>query len=120
MARPFPRSIPAQLAFANLCAGLITASASTPGLAQQKGYGQALGTTPREAEVYDNHVKPGVGGGQPPGSPNILGLLDKLRGDPSRVDPTPPGSAIDQALQEFDAQAVPADPTPSQLLMPGS
>jgi hypothetical protein len=114
MARPSPPSIAARLAFAHLCAGLITVSASNPGWAQQKGYGQALGTTPREGEVYDNHVKPGVGGGQPPGSPNILGLLDKLRGGRDRVDPTPPVSAIDQALQEFDAQAVPAGPTSSQ------
>ena len=114
MVRPLLRSIPARLAFANLGAGLITVWASDPGWAQQKGYGQTLGTSPREGEVYDNYVKPGVGGGQPPSSTNILNLVDKLRGGSDRVDPTTPGSAIDQALRDFDAQVVPPGQTSSQ------
>ncbi len=120
MARPSPQSIHAQLVVASLCASLINVLASNPGFAQEKGYGQTFGTTPREGEVYDNYVKPGVGGGQPLGSTNILGVLDRLSGGPAKFNPTPPGSAIDRAIRSFDAQAEPAGPTSSPGLMPGS
>ncbi|MCT0212795.1 MULTISPECIES: hypothetical protein [unclassified Synechococcus] len=113
MARPSVQTISAQLGVS-----LITVLACDPGWAQQKGYGQTFGTTPREGEIYDNYVKPGAGGGQPLSSPNILGVLERLSGAPAKPNPTPPGSAIDQAIRSFDAKADPAGQTsPPQLPM---
>lgn len=110
----------AKLAMACLCAGLICALVRQPGWAQVKGYGQTLGTTQREHEFYNNNIRPGDGGGDPADVPNILGgLLDTLNG-PGKVNPTPPGSAVDRALQGFELPTTPAPPTPTPLQKPGS
>ncbi len=85
---------------------LLTAAASAPVRAQQAGYGQTLGTTPMERQVYDGTGKPG--GGSILDSANPLDLLNKLRRGTAMDDATPPSSAIDQALKDLDAQAAPA------------
>lgn len=106
--------VPAKLIVASLCASLVSLLVSTPGWGQQKGYGQTLGTTQREREFYNNNIRPGDGGGDPAGVPNLLGgLLDQLDGKPGKLNPTPPGSAIEQAIKEFEAWATPSNPKPS-------
>ena len=89
-----------------LGAALLLAAASAPARAQQAGYGQTMGTSPMERQVYDGTGK--SGGGSILDSTNPLDLLNKLRRGTAMDDATPPSSAIDQALKDLDAQAAPA------------
>jgi len=105
MARP-SLPFPGRARFASLGVALVTmAGAATPGLAQQSGYGQTLGTSPQERQMYD--------GGSPGKQNSILDatnpidLMNRIRRSTSTDDATPPGSAIDQALRDFDSQTAP-------------
>ena len=78
---------------------------AAPGLAQQTGYGQTLGTSPQERQMYD---------GGPAGrensildATNPIDLMNRIRRSTALDDATPPGTAIDQALREFDSQSAP-------------
>jgi hypothetical protein len=74
-------------------------------LAQQEGYGQTLGTSPQERQMYDyGPSKSGGSGSSVFDSTNPLDLLNKLRKSTALDNATPPDSAIDQALKDFDAQ----------------
>ena len=80
-------------------------------LAQQSGYGQTMGSSPMEQQLYDS------GTGKPSGgsildSTNPLDLMNKIRRGTAMDDATPPSSAIDQALRELDAQSAPPRPAP--------
>ncbi len=80
--------------------------------AQQAGYGQTLGTSIQERQLYDyGPSKSGSGSGSILDSTNPLDLLNKLKRSSALDDATPPSSAIDQALRDFDAKA--PKPTPS-------
>ena len=93
-----------------LAAGLLTAPllfGAAPALAQQSGYGQTFGTTPMERQIYDG------GNGRPSGgtildTTNPLDLMNKIRRGTAMDDATPPASAIDEALQQLEAQSTPA------------
>jgi hypothetical protein len=92
-------------------AALLTAPllAAPPALAQQAGYGQTLGTSPMERQMYDG------GSGRPNSgtildSTNPLDLMNKIRRGTAMDDATPPASAIDQALQQLEAQSPAATP----------
>ncbi|MCP9900123.1 hypothetical protein KBZ12_06975 [Cyanobium sp. Cruz CV13-4-11] len=74
--------------------------------AQQAGYGQTLGTSTQERQLYDyGPGKSGSGSGSIIDSTNPLDLLNKLKRSTALDDATPPSSAIDQALRDFDAKA---------------
>lgn len=80
--------------------------------AQQAGYGQTLGTTPMERQLYDG------GTGRPSSgsildSTNPIELMNKIRRGTAMDEATPPASAIDQALQQLEAQTPPATRTAS-------
>lgn len=101
--RPVP--MPALVAAAGLSAPLLLTAA--PAAAQQAGYGQTLGTTPMERQLYDG------GTGRPSSgsildSANPLDLMNKIRRSTAMDDATPPASAIDQALQQLEVQTAPA------------
>lgn len=88
-----------------ICAPLLLA----PARAQQAGYGQTLGTSPMERQLYDG------GSGRPNSgsildSTNPIELMNKLRRGTAMDEATPPSSAIDQALQQLEAQSTPAKP----------
>ena len=91
-------------------AALIPAAAP----AQQQGYGQTLGTSPMERQLFDADPRSGKSGGSLLDSTNPLDLMNTIRRNSAMDDATPPASAIDQALREFDSQpagpAVPAAP----------
>ncbi|MFM7087630.1 MAG: hypothetical protein ACKOXO_11655 [Cyanobium sp.] len=75
--------------------------------AQQAGYGQTLGTTPMERQLYEG------GTGKPSGgslldSTNPIDLMNRIRRGTAMDAATPPASAIDQALRDLEAQAAPA------------
>jgi hypothetical protein len=91
--------------------------APTSALAQQQGYGQTLGTSPLERQMYDGGSK-GSGSGSPLESGNPLDIMNAIRRNSSLSDATPPASAIDDALKEFDSQS-PAAPGPAGLKPPG-
>lgn len=93
---------PAIAAIAGLSGSLLLSAA--PAEAQQAGYGQTLGTSPMERQIYDG------GTGRPNSgsildSTNPLDLMNKIRRGTAMDEATPPSSAIDQALQQFEAQA---------------
>ena len=74
--------------------------------AQQAGYGQTLGTSTMECQLYDyGPSNSGSGSGSILDSTNPLDLLNKLKRGTSLDDATPPSSAVDQALRDFDAKA---------------
>jgi hypothetical protein len=92
-------------------------------LAQQQGYGQTLGTSPMERQMYDSNPKSGGGSSSPLGSGNPLDIMNMIRRNSSLSDATPPSSAIDDALRDFDAQAqpqpgLPPGPTSPRLPVP--
>ena len=100
-----PVLMPALVAAAGLSAPLLLTAA--PAAAQQAGYGQTLGTTPMERQLYDG------GTGRPSSgsildSANPLDLMNKIRRSTAMDDATPPASAIDQALQQLEVQTAPA------------
>lgn len=101
-----PGLMPAVLAAAGGLAGPLLLAAA-PAAAQQAGYGQTLGTTPMERQLYDG------GTGRPSGgsildSTNPLDLMNRIRRSTAMDDATPPASAIDQALQQLEVQSAPA------------
>ncbi|MBW4530817.1 MAG: hypothetical protein KME02_09040 [Aphanothece saxicola GSE-SYN-MK-01-06B] len=74
--------------------------------AQQAGYGQTLGTSIQERQLYDyGPSRSGTGSGSILDSTNPLDLMNKLKRSTALDEATPPSSAIDQALREFDAKA---------------
>ncbi len=82
--------------------------------AQQAGYGQTLGTSTQERQLYDyGPSKSGTGSGSILDSTNPLDLLNKLKRSTALDDATPPSSAIDQALRDFDAKAPKTTPSGS-------
>lgn len=106
-----PGPIPAFLAVATLSSPLLLTAA--PAAAQQAGYGQTLGTTPMERQLYDS------GTGRPNSgsildSTNPIDLMNKIRRSTAMDEATPPASAIDQALQQLEAQSSPAAASPDQ------
>ncbi len=81
--------VPAQLA---LCG---------PASAQEAGYGQTMGTSPQERQVYD-------GGGSKSSvldATNPIDLMNRLRRGTAMDDATSPGQAVDKALKDFEAPA---------------
>jgi len=101
---PTPAFSLACLSLTALGATVLLASSGAPVRAQQAGYGQTMGTTPMERQVYDGTGKPS--GGSILDSTNPIDLMNKLRRGSAMDDATPPSSAIDQALKELDAQPV--------------
>ncbi len=82
--------------------------------AQQAGYGQTLGTSIQERQLYDyGPGKSGSGSGSILDSTNPLDLMNKLKRSSALDDATPPSSAIDQALREFDAKTPKSAPAGS-------
>ncbi|MEB3166789.1 MAG: hypothetical protein VKO65_08985 [Cyanobacteriota bacterium] len=76
--------------------------------AQQSGYGQTLGTQQQQQQLLDGGNTPSGRSGSILDSTNPIDLMNKLRRASAMNDATPPGTAIDQALKEFEAQASPA------------
>jgi hypothetical protein len=84
--------------------------------AQQSGYGQTMGSTPAESQIYN--YDPGSGNrtgssseGLNPANP--LDLINKIRKGSAMDNATPPGDAVDQALKELEAQSRPQAATSS-------
>ncbi|MDM7953125.1 MAG: hypothetical protein QUV07_07930 [Cyanobium sp. CZS 25K] len=89
-------------------------------LAQEAGFGQTLGTSTMERQLYDyGPSKSGSGSGSILDSTNPLDLLNKLKRSTALDDATPPSSAVDQALRDFDAQAPKPGPAGSSGQLKG-
>ena len=99
------------------CAGPVSVLVlgSPAALAQQQGYGQTLGTSPMERQVFD--AGPGGKSQSILDSTNPIDLMNKLRRSTALDEATSPNSAIDQALKEYEAKATSA-PVPSGPLRP--
>lgn len=85
----------------------------SPAAAQQAGYGQTMGTTPAESQIYNYDPASGsrTGGGSGGLNPaNPLDLINKIRKNTAMDDATPPGDAIDQALKDLEAQTAGVQP----------
>jgi hypothetical protein len=92
-----------------LCPLVLILGAGAAG-AQQSGYGQTMGSTPTESQIYN--YDPGSGNrtgssteGLNPANP--LDLINKIRKGSAMDNATPPGDAVDQALKELEAQSRP-------------
>ena len=107
MATPTPRpSYPSR--FIGALAPLLLLSLPTAVSAQTTGYGQPLGLSSQDRQMFGN----GSGGGS--ASPigggsagldisNPIDLINRLRRSSAMDDATPPASAVDQALKELEA-----------------
>lgn len=84
-------------------------------MAQQSGYGQTLGNSPMEQQMYN--YDPGSGS-RPGGSSaglnpaNPLDLINKIRKGSAMENATPPGDAVDQALKALEAESRPQPAAP--------
>lgn len=112
--RPIGRRVgdrPAVVALGLFCAVPVAlGSGLAPAAAQQSGYGQTMGSTPVESQIYN--YDPASGGRTGSGSgglnpTNPLDLFNKIRKSTAMDDATPPADAIDQALKELEAQSRP-------------
>lgn len=76
---------------------------------QQSGYGQTLGTSPGENQIYNYDPASGgrTGGSSGLNPANPLDLFNKIRKSTAMEDATPPEDAIDKALKELEAQSRP-------------
>lgn len=113
MALPTRRALrraPRPLLGAAAAALLAPLLAPAAALAQQQGYGQTMGSSPLERQLYDSNPR-GGSGGSPLESGNPLDIMNAIRRNSSLSDATPPSSAIDDALKAFDAQSGPAPAT---------
>jgi hypothetical protein len=96
----------ASLAVSALPAAALAVLPAGGASAQQAGYGQTLGTSPLERQLYDyGPSKNGTGSGSILDSTNPLDLMNKLKRSTALDEATSPSSAIDQALKDFDAKA---------------
>ena len=89
---------------------LVLGTHQPPAAAQQAGYGQTMGTSPAENQLYNYDPASGsrTGGGSGGLTPtNPLDLINKIRKSTAMDDATPPGDAIDQALRDLEAQTAP-------------
>ncbi|MCS5698274.1 hypothetical protein NZK32_04360 [Cyanobium sp. FGCU-52] len=90
--------------------------AASPAGAQQAGYGQTLGTEQQQRQLLDGGTNPNGRGGTILESTNPIDLMNKLRRASAMDDATPPGSAVDQALRDFEAQTAPAPASPASTV----
>lgn len=89
-----------------LASGL--ALGALPAGAQQAGYGQTIGISPQERQIYG-----GSGSSSPLDAKNPIDLINQMRRSTSLDDATPPSTAVDQALKALEApQPAPAKPGP--------
>ncbi len=106
---PMALNRPASLALGLAAsAALVGASAglAPPAWAQQAGYGQTLG-----GPLDSNDEPLGTGAPRSSGSnildaTNPMDLMNRLRRATALDDATPPGDAVDAALQDFNSQSV--------------
>jgi hypothetical protein len=90
-----------------------------PATAQQAGYGQTLGTSPAERQLYDygsSGTSSGSSGGSLLNTTNPIDLMNKLRRTTALDDATSPSSAVDQALKELEANSAAASRASSPSL----
>lgn len=98
-----PHRLVAATAAALAAAGLGTALLAGPVQAQQQGYGQTMGGGIQQQQLLENG--PSAGRAAPLFNPaNPLDLINQIRKGTALNDATPPGSAIDSALSEFEQQ----------------
>ncbi|MFN9934351.1 MAG: hypothetical protein ACK55R_15510 [Cyanobacteriota bacterium] len=90
--------------------------AVSPAAAQQAGYGQTLGTEQQQRQLLDGGSSPSGTGGSILDSTNPIDLMNKLRRATAMDDATPPGSAVDQALKDFEAQTSAPAPSPASTV----
>jgi hypothetical protein len=91
-----------------LASGL--ALGALPAGAQQAGYGQTIGISPQERQIYGGS---GSGSSSPLDAKNPIDLINQMRRSTSLDDATPPSKAVDQALKALEApQPAPAKPGP--------
>lgn len=85
-----------------------------PASAQQAGYGQTLGTSPQERQIYGSG---GSGtGGAPIDAKNPIDLINQIRRSSALDDATPPSTAVDRALRDLEAGPAAGMPTPGASL----
>lgn len=88
----------------------------TPAGAQATGYGQPLGLSNADRQMFGNgsgggSASPLGGGSSGLDVSNPIDLINRLRRSSAMDDATPPSSAVDQALKALEAQASPAPAT---------
>jgi hypothetical protein len=72
--------------------------------AQVAGYGQTMGTSPQERQIYEG----GASKSSVLDATNPIDLMNRLRRSTAMDDATSPDQAIDKALKDFDSPAPPA------------
>ena len=102
-----------------LLASLLVLAQPTPVAAQAtSGYGQPIGVSPQDRQIFGNGSGSGSAVG-PAGSSsgidinNPIDLINKIRRSTALDDATPPASAVDQALKALEAQSGPAPAGPA-------
>ena len=98
----------------SLAIGLASSLAigALPAGAQQAGYGQTIGISPQERQIYG-----GSGSSSPLDAKNPIDLINQLRRSTSLDDATTPSTAVDQALKALEApQPAPGLEKPGPVL----
>jgi len=87
----------------------------SPAAAQQTGYGQTMGTSTQERQIYGGNGSGSSGSALDASNP--IDLINRLRRSTSLDDATPPASAVDQALKALEQQG---SPKPAAGASPGA
>lgn len=92
-----------------------------PASAQQAGYGQTMGGSAPERQLYDYGPgnSSGTGGSSLLNTTNPMDLMNKLRRSTALDDATSPSSAIDQALKDLEANSAASTPRASSPMVQG-
>lgn len=105
MALNSPASLALGLAASLALVGGTASLVSSPARAQQAGYGQTLGGP---LDSNDDDVGTGAprsSGGSILDATNPMDLMNRLRRATALDDATPPGDAVDAAIQDFNSQS---------------
>ena len=112
-------AVPAALPAVVLSAAALSLLPAGQGQAQESGFGQTLGTSPMERQLYEYGPGKSGTGGSILDSTSPLDLMNKLRRSTALEEATPPSSAVDQALREFDLQMTKPAPSGSSGQLKG-
>lgn len=114
-----PRTVrPRQRALPLVLAGAALLATALPARSQEAGYGQTVDPSSQGRDAFDG--TPAGRGESILDSTNPIDLMNRIRRRSALDDATPPGTAVDQALREFETQSAAPGAAPPAAAEPAA